>query len=86
MPGYSWRKDTGLSSKDTTPAQILAVFNNMKRNDPKIISPSDIIDDVTFDSVYQQKKEINTSSPGNLMKPSFTGSGADEQSVQIKFH
>ena len=25
----------GLSSKDTTPAQMLAVFNNLKANEPK---------------------------------------------------
>ena len=38
----------GLSSKDTTPAQMLAVFENLKMNEPKNQFTVGIVDDVTF--------------------------------------
>lgn len=65
----------GLSSKDTTPAQILAVFNNMKRNEPKNHFTIGIIDDVTFTNLPTEE-EINTSSPGTY-EAKFYGIGAD---------
>ena len=37
----------GLSSKDTTPAQIIAIFKNMKMAMPKAFTVG-IVDDVTF--------------------------------------
>lgn len=50
----------GLSSKDTTPEQIVAVYNNLKQPEPKDQFTIGIIDDVTF-----------TSLP--LAEPVFTG-------------
>lgn len=41
----------GLSSKDTTPAQIIAVFENLKMNEPKNQFTVGIVDDVTFKSL-----------------------------------
>ncbi|MBS9776228.1 MAG: pyruvate:ferredoxin (flavodoxin) oxidoreductase, partial [Fusobacterium sp.] len=41
----------GLSSKDTTPAQILAVYENLKKEEPKDRFTVGIVDDVTFTSL-----------------------------------
>lgn len=41
----------GLSSKDTTPEQIVAVYNNLKQSEPKDQFTIGIIDDVTFTSL-----------------------------------
>ncbi|NCA80554.1 MAG: pyruvate:ferredoxin (flavodoxin) oxidoreductase, partial [Sphingobacteriia bacterium] len=41
----------GLSSKDTTPAHIVSVFDNMKMNEPKHLFTVGIVDDVTFKSL-----------------------------------
>ncbi|MFH1296225.1 MAG: pyruvate:ferredoxin (flavodoxin) oxidoreductase [Bacteroidota bacterium] len=41
----------GLSSKDTTPSQIISVFNNLKLNEPKNHFTIGITDDVTFHSL-----------------------------------
>lgn len=41
----------GLSSKDTTPAQILSVFNNLDQKEPKNDFTIGIIDDVTYKSL-----------------------------------
>ena len=41
----------GLSSKDTTPSQIITVFNNLKANEPKNHFTVGIVDDVTFHSL-----------------------------------
>lgn len=41
----------GLSSKDTTPGQLLAVFENLKRETPKHNFTIGISDDVTFTSL-----------------------------------
>ena len=41
----------GLSSKDTTPDQIVAVFENLKMNEPKNHFTIGIVDDVTFHSL-----------------------------------
>jgi len=41
----------GLSSKDTTPSQILSVFENLKANEPKNHFTIGIVDDVTFHSL-----------------------------------
>ena len=41
----------GLSSKDTTPAQMLAVFENLKMAEPKNQFTVGIVDDVTFRSL-----------------------------------
>ncbi len=41
----------GLSSKDTTPAQILSVYENLKKEKPKDKFTIGIVDDVTFTSL-----------------------------------
>ncbi len=41
----------GLSSKDTDPAQIVSVFNNMRQKEPKNHFTVGIVDDVTFTSL-----------------------------------
>ena len=41
----------GLGSKDTTPAQILAVYENLELNEPKNQFTIGIVDDVTFKSL-----------------------------------
>ena len=41
----------GLASKDTTPAQMLAVYENLKANEPKDHFTVGIVDDVTFTSL-----------------------------------
>ncbi|AWZ48145.1 pyruvate:ferredoxin (flavodoxin) oxidoreductase [Clostridiaceae bacterium 14S0207] len=41
----------GLGSKDTTPAQVVAVFDNLKENEPKNNFTIGIIDDITHTSL-----------------------------------
>jgi len=41
----------GLSSKDTTPSQIITIYNNLKAKEPKNHFTVGIIDDVTFHSL-----------------------------------
>jgi len=41
----------GLSSKDTTPSQIITVYNNLKAKEPKSHFTVGIVDDVTFHSL-----------------------------------
>ena len=65
----------GLSSKDTTPAQILAVYNNLKMNEPKNKFTLGIVDDVTFTSL-PLLPEIDLSSKGTFAGK-FYGLGSD---------
>ena len=65
----------GLSSKDTTPAQMLAVFNNLKANEPKNQFTVGIVDDVTFKSL-PVGEEISLAKPGTF-EALFFGLGAD---------
>lgn len=55
----------GLSSKDTTPAQIIAVYENLQAKEPKNNFTIGILDDVTFLSL-PQKEEIDISPAGTL--------------------
>ncbi|MCL2327209.1 MAG: pyruvate:ferredoxin (flavodoxin) oxidoreductase, partial [Bacteroidetes bacterium] len=64
----------GLSSKDTTPAQIIAVFENLAMNEPKNGFTIGIVDDVTFTSL-PQKEEITLANAPYEAK--FYGLGAD---------
>ena len=65
----------GLGSKDTTPAQILAVYENLALPMPKNQFTIGIEDDVTFASL-PQKEEIAVG--GNrLFQAKFYGLGAD---------
>lgn len=65
----------GLSSKDTTPAQILSVFENMKLDKPQNNFTVGIVDDVTFKSL-PILPEINVALPGTY-SAKFYGLGSD---------
>ena len=65
----------GLSSKDTTPSQILSVFENMKLKEPKNLFTVGIVDDVTFTSL-PVLPEINVALPGTY-SAKFYGLGSD---------
>ena len=65
----------GLSSKDTTPAQIVAVFDNLEQAEPKNDFTIGIVDDVTFKSL-PIKKEISIVKPGTA-ECKFYGLGSD---------
>ncbi|MDR0618693.1 MAG: pyruvate:ferredoxin (flavodoxin) oxidoreductase [Bacteroidales bacterium] len=65
----------GLSSKDTTPAQIISVFNNLSQKEPKNQFTVGIVDDVTFRSL-PLLPEISVSK-GGLFEGKFYGLGAD---------
>ena len=65
----------GLSSKDTTPAQMIAVFENLKMKEPKNQFTVGIVDDVTFKSI-PVGAEINLASKGTF-QAKFYGLGSD---------
>ena len=65
----------GLGSKDTTPAQIIAVYKNMELNVPKNLFTIGIVDDVTFTSLPQEP-EIAVGGEG-MFEAKFFGLGAD---------
>ncbi len=65
----------GLSSKDTTPAQVLSVFENMKLKEPKNQFTVGIVDDVTFTSL-PLLPEIHVS-PKGTYSAKFYGLGSD---------
>ena len=65
----------GLGSKDTTPAQILAVYENLSLPMPKNQFTLGIEDDVTYSSL-PQKEEIAMGGAG-IFQAKFYGLGAD---------
>jgi len=65
----------GLSSKDTTPSQVLSVFENMKLKEPKNHFTVGIVDDVTFTSL-PVLPEIHVALPGTY-SAKFYGLGSD---------
>ena len=65
----------GLGSNDTTPAQILSVFENLELNYPKNQFTIGIVDDVTFTSL-PQKEEVALGGEG-MFEAKFFGLGAD---------
>ncbi len=65
----------GLGSKDTTPAQVLAVYENLALPMPKNQFTIGIVDDVTFTSL-PQKEEIALDADG-MFEAKFYGLGAD---------
>ena len=65
----------GLSSKDTTPAQILSVYENLSLPEPKNGFTIGIVDDLTFKSL-PQKEEIALSGE-SVYEAKFYGLGAD---------
>ena len=65
----------GLGSNDTTPAQIISVFNNLKLNEPKNHFTLGIVDGVTFTSL-PQVEEMALGGEG-MFEAKFYGLGAD---------
>ncbi|MDY6064838.1 MAG: pyruvate:ferredoxin (flavodoxin) oxidoreductase [Finegoldia sp.] len=65
----------GLGSKDTTPSQINAVYENLKSDNPKDNFTIGIVDDVTNRSL-EVKEKIN-SSPEGTIRCKFWGYGSD---------
>jgi len=65
----------GLSSKDTTPRHIIAVYENSKQNEPKNQFTVGINDDVTFKSL-PLKEEVDVS-PEENYAAKFFGLGSD---------
>ncbi len=65
----------GLSSKDTTPAMMISVFNNLKMNEPKNHFTVGIVDDVSFTSL-PLLPEIDLSDSGTF-QAKFFGLGSD---------
>ncbi len=65
----------GLSSKDTTPAQMLAVYANLALPEPKHDFTVGITDDVTFTSL-PVGEEVNMGGKG-IFSAKFYGLGAD---------
>lgn len=65
----------GLASKDTTPAQILSVYENLALPQPKDHFTLGIVDDVTFTSL-PLKEEIALGGDG-MYEAKFYGLGAD---------
>ena len=65
----------GLSSKDTTPAMIVSIYENMDRNEPKDHFNLGIIDDVRFTNL-PLLPEISTV-PEGTFEGKFFGLGSD---------
>jgi len=65
----------GLGSKDTTPSQILSVYENLAMNEPKGDFTIGIVDDVTFKSL-PLKEEIDIT-PEGTYQAKFYGLGSD---------
>lgn len=65
----------GLSSKDTTPAMMVSVYENMERNEPKNQFTVGIVDDIKFTNL-PILREISTVAKGTF-EGKFYGLGAD---------
>lgn len=65
----------GLSSKNVTPAQIKAVYENLDQAEPKNDFTIGIIDDVTFKSLPDG--EIGDTTPEGTVRCKFWGLGGD---------
>ncbi len=65
----------GLGSNDTTPAQVIAVYENLAMNEPKNHFTLGINDDVTFTSL-PVGEEVSVA-PAGMFQAKFYGLGAD---------
>jgi len=65
----------GLGSKDTPPASVFAVYNELKKDDPKRIFTVGIVDDVTHLSL-EETAAPSTAAPGTI-ECKFWGLGGD---------
>ena len=66
----------GLGSKDTPPASIFAVYNELKKDQPKHQFTIGIVDDVTHLSLEEDKNCPNTAAEGTI-ECKFWGLGGD---------
>ena len=66
----------GLGSKDTPPASVFAVYEELKRNEMKRQFTIGIVDDVTNLSLPEDKNCPNTAAPGTI-ECKFWGLGGD---------
>ncbi len=73
IPMFSGRY--GLGSKDTTPAQIVAVYENAKSDSPKTRFTIGIVDDVTHLSL--EVKDCVDTTPSGTTSCKFWGLGSD---------
>lgn len=65
----------GLGSKDTTPSQIVSVFNNLKQEQPKNHFTIGIVDDISNTSLPEE--DIIETSPEGTIRCKFWGLGSD---------
>ena len=65
----------GLGSNDTTPAQIIAAYDNLALNEPKNHFTLGIVDDITFTSL-PVGEEVSVA-PAGMFQAKFFGLGAD---------
>ena len=66
----------GLGSKDFTPAQVAAVYENLKMEQPKNAFTVGIVDDITFTSLPEYRTDIDTT-PAGTTCCKFWGLGSD---------
>ena len=66
----------GLSSKDTTPSQILSIYNELNKENPKKNFTIGINDDVTHLNLDDKKYRIQTC-PTGIVECKFWGIGGD---------
>ncbi len=65
----------GLGSKDTTPASVIAVYDNLKKDEPKNNFTIGIVDDVTNHSL--EEKVSPDTAPAGTIACKFWGLGGD---------
>ena len=65
----------GLGSKDTTPASVFAVYENLKKDEPKNSFTIGIVDDVTGHSL--EEKPAPDTAPAGTIACKFWGLGGD---------
>ncbi|MCR4677108.1 MAG: pyruvate:ferredoxin (flavodoxin) oxidoreductase [Sphaerochaetaceae bacterium] len=66
----------GLGSKDTPPSSVFAVYNELKKDQPKRFFTIGIVDDVTHLSLEEDKNCPNTAAKGTI-ECKFWGLGGD---------
>ncbi len=75
LPAEIYGGRYGLSSKDTTPAHILAVFDNLDQEKPKNSFTVGIVDDVTFTSL--PVPDVTVPPPASQSSAEIWGLGSD---------
>ena len=67
----------GLGSKDTPPASVFAVYDELKKDEMKRQFTIGIVDDVTNLSLPEDKPAPNTAAPEGTIECKFWGLGGD---------